>query len=207
MRLATSGLGRLVVKVTESIPSCHEFEPSTAEDRCSLNFPRSQTSSRWCGGESQLVTKQPLPNFCLDFLNLKSIRALDVILRLYRDQTRDTNNIQNKIAKQNKFTRTQKQVEQQVPSFSISGGRYKFQLGLDIRRNVQHSSKHHCGERDRQNHLLLAVYKDERTDSHVLSPNRNAATALPLGQSGRFRMASRQGFSLFRPSNCNCLCL
>ncbi|GFT46102.1 hypothetical protein TNCV_2812171 [Trichonephila clavipes] len=49
-----SGHGCQVVKVTDSRPACHEFEPSTAEDppcreRCALNLPRAQTSSRWCG--------------------------------------------------------------------------------------------------------------------------------------------------------------
>ncbi|GFW74316.1 hypothetical protein TNCV_3438691 [Trichonephila clavipes] len=49
------GLGSPVVKVKDSCPACHEFEPSTVEDtpcrgeRCTLNLSTAQTSSRWCG--------------------------------------------------------------------------------------------------------------------------------------------------------------
>ncbi|GFY16398.1 hypothetical protein TNCV_2350411 [Trichonephila clavipes] len=37
-----------------SSQACHEFEPSTTKDppcreQCTLNLPRTQTSSRWCG--------------------------------------------------------------------------------------------------------------------------------------------------------------
>ncbi|PRD27613.1 UNVERIFIED_CONTAM: Clathrin heavy chain 2 [Trichonephila clavipes] len=45
----------LVVKVTNSWPVCHEFEPSTAEDphvgeAIQVKYVRIQTSSHWCGG-------------------------------------------------------------------------------------------------------------------------------------------------------------
>ncbi|GFW18296.1 hypothetical protein TNCV_4008351 [Trichonephila clavipes] len=47
-------LGSLVVKVTDSWPACHEFDPSTAEDppfrrAMHVNLTRAQTSFRWCG--------------------------------------------------------------------------------------------------------------------------------------------------------------
>ncbi|GFX43989.1 hypothetical protein TNCV_4112681 [Trichonephila clavipes] len=48
------GRGSLVVKVMDSCPECHKFEPSSAETRyvgqsCKLNMSRAETSSRWCG--------------------------------------------------------------------------------------------------------------------------------------------------------------
>ncbi|GFT84695.1 hypothetical protein TNCV_2767121 [Trichonephila clavipes] len=45
--------GSLVVKVTDSWPTCHEFEPSTTEDpSCSGRWTvEAETSSRWCGME------------------------------------------------------------------------------------------------------------------------------------------------------------
>ncbi|GFY13096.1 hypothetical protein TNCV_666581 [Trichonephila clavipes] len=48
-------MAAVVCKVTDSRSACHEFEPSTAEDRvgerCPLNQSRAQTSYRWWGVE------------------------------------------------------------------------------------------------------------------------------------------------------------
>ncbi|GFW18695.1 hypothetical protein TNCV_1369491 [Trichonephila clavipes] len=46
------GCGSLVVKVTNSWSTCHEFKPTTPEDPpcrgvMQLNLSRAQTSSRW----------------------------------------------------------------------------------------------------------------------------------------------------------------
>ncbi|GFV45034.1 hypothetical protein TNCV_907811 [Trichonephila clavipes] len=50
------GCGSLVVKITDSWPACHDFEPSTAEDTpcrgaVHIKSVDAQTSSHWCGVE------------------------------------------------------------------------------------------------------------------------------------------------------------
>ncbi|GFX41401.1 hypothetical protein TNCV_1654841 [Trichonephila clavipes] len=49
------GRGNQVVKVTDSWPACHAFEPSIGEDppckgsRCTLKYVEAQTYNHWCG--------------------------------------------------------------------------------------------------------------------------------------------------------------
>ncbi|GFT59361.1 hypothetical protein TNCV_1709031 [Trichonephila clavipes] len=55
--------GSLVVKITDSWPVCHKFEPSTAEDpsltgAMHIKFVKVQPSSRWCGMERRGVPAQ-----------------------------------------------------------------------------------------------------------------------------------------------------
>ncbi|GFY10671.1 hypothetical protein TNCV_2194921 [Trichonephila clavipes] len=50
------GRGSLVVKVTDSCPTCHEFQPSTSEDPpcrgvMHVKSIEDQTSTRWCSVE------------------------------------------------------------------------------------------------------------------------------------------------------------